>query len=80
MGCPDDYTIQAVMRWGYPEPQDPRIDDLRADIAELEAEIARLNDKMDILREERDGFAEELCEKRAALESLEFQHNRFMDI
>lgn len=70
MGCPDDYTIQAVMRWGYPKPQDPRVDDLRADITDLEAEIARLNDKMDVLREEREGFAEELREKQSALEAL----------
>ena len=70
MGCPDDYTIQAIMRWGYPEPQDPRIDDLLGDIDDLRLSITSINRKIDPLLEESDSFLEELQGKEDELEKL----------
>ena len=77
MGCPDDYTVQAIMRWGYPSPQDPRIDDLLGDIADLKASIASTNSEITslmiaqkALAEKRSGYLDELLEKESALESL----------
>lgn len=70
MGCPDDYTIQAIMRWGYPAPQDPRIDDLLRDIDDLKLSIASVDRKIEPLAEKRDSFLEELLKKESALEAL----------
>lgn len=70
MGYPDDYTIQAIMRWGYPAPQDPRIDDLLRDIDDLKLSIASVDRKIEPLVEKRDSFLEELLKKESALEAL----------
>ena len=70
MGCPDDYTIQAVMRWGYPKPPDPRIDELLRDIDDLRMSIASLDRKIEPLVEERNCFLEDIQKKESALEKL----------
>ena len=77
MECPDDYTVQAIMRWGYPSPQDPRIDDLLGDIADLKASIASTNSENKSLKiapkalsEMRSCYLDELLEKESALESV----------
>lgn len=70
MECPDDYAVQAIMRWGYPSPQDPRIDDLLGDIDDLRLSITSINRKIDPLLEERDSFLEELQGKVDELEKL----------
>ena len=87
MGCPDDYTIQAIMRWGYPAPQDPRIDDLLRDIDDLKLSIASVDRKIEPLVEKRNCFLEDMQKKEAELASLGYlteerreKYDKFMDM
>lgn len=77
MGCPDDYGRQTIMRWGYPAPQDPRVEDLLGDIADLKASIASTNSEIkslmiaqEALAEKRSSYLDELLEKESSLEAL----------
>ena len=70
MGCPDDYTVQAIMRWGYPEPPDPIAEALLDDIGDLENEIERKKLKLDLLAEEIEALEEELREKQEQYDDI----------
>lgn len=64
MECPDDYTVQAIMRWGYPRPPNPRAEALSEDIRDLEGELKSKWLDFEILADEIDTIEEELREKR----------------
>lgn len=70
MGCPDDYTVQAIMRWGYPKPPNPIAEALLDDIGDLENEIERKKRKLDLLAEEIEALEEELRDKQEHFDDI----------
>lgn len=70
MGCPDDYTVQAIMRWGYPKPPNPIAEALLDDIWDLENEIRWKKLKLDLLAEEIEALEEDLREKQEHFDDI----------
>ena len=58
------------MRWGYPRPPNPIVEDLLDDIGDLENEIERKKRKLDLLAEEIEALEEELREKQEHFDDI----------